>query len=409
MLNLSKNGNSVYILYGARNYASGKTVTAEIRDNANNTIVGSPFTLTEIAANTGLYGTTFTPTANGEYKIKITQGAKDRAHASIKITNHDIESVGGDVVSIESTVNSVVHGNAALKTKLDGMEGSGFATGSDSLKAIKDYLVNTIQTSISQIQNNVSISVSLSTQMLRPSTGSVSFQIFVDLYDNTGNLEDPDDQDSPNGAWVSVDVTDESGNDRTGNLSGLNGGTTHGGLKWMTRNAQGRFQCAYDVANTHDLEQLNFAFDFEEGGVPKGTRRSSVVTGSADLSGTVDNIYNEVTDVTYGLSAIKTLMDTYQTANQADLTNIETKIDTVDTVVDNNYSELTNVTYGLSALQVLIAGIDTDLTTIEGKIDTAQADLTAIKGAGFNGAEDSLEAISDAIAAIDEQAGGYLN
>lgn len=43
----------------------------------------------------------------------------------------------------------------------------------------------------------------------------------------------------------------------------------------------------------------------------------------------VTSILDLVENTTFGLAALKTLMDTYQTANQTDLTNIETKVDTI--------------------------------------------------------------------------------
>lgn len=426
MLNLSKSGQNVYILYGAKNYGNGETVVANIYDGSNSLVSGSPFTLSEIGS-TGLYGNSFSPSATGEYKIKVTEGSNDRAHASIKVTDYDIESVGGDVTTIKDVVEHATYGNEALKDKLVGIEGSGFATGTDSLKAIKDYLVNTIQSAISGIQNNTRTSIAIPTQMLKPTSGSSVFKCYVDVYDTSGNMEDPDDQDAgAEVAMISVTVVDESANDRSANLGGLSA-STQDSKDWLTRDAEGKFSFTYSVSNTHDLEQLIFTFDYEESSAARSTRRTSVVTDVLDISDQVDNIYDEVTSVTYGLSALKTLIDTVDTvvdgiqtdldngtdglgaiktavdANQTDLTNIESKIDTVDTVVDSNYSLLTDGTYGLSALQTLLSTINTNTDTIE-------TDLTAIKGSGFATGTDSLKAIRDAIDAIDVDVnpGGYI-
>jgi len=390
MLNISKNGQSLYILYGSKNYGSGRTVTAEVRNGSNATITGSPFTLTEIAS-TGLYGVSITPSVSTppeEFKIKITEDSTARAHASVKITEHDIDSVGGNVVSIKDIVENVTYGNSALNNKLVDIEGSGFATGTDSLKAIKDYLVNTIQSSISGISNNINTAVALPTQMLRPTSGSSVFKSYVNVYDSNGNMEDPDDQDAgAEVAMVAVNVVDESGNDRNSNLGGLSA-STQDSKKWLTRDSQGRFSFTYSVSSSHDIEQLLFSFSYEESAVERITDRASQVTDVLDITDTVNSVYSEVTNATYGLSALKTLVDSYQTANQTDLTNIETKIDTVDTVVDSNYSLLTNGTYGLSALQTLISGINTDISGI-------QTDLTSIQGSGFATGTDSLKSLSD--------------
>jgi archaellum component FlaC len=272
-----------------------------------------------------------------------------------------------------------------------------------SLKAIKDYLVNTVQSSISQIQNNTRTSVAIPEQMLRPASGSSLFKVYVNIYDNEGNMEDPDDQDSgAEQAMVAVAVVDESGNDRSSNLSGLSA-STQGSLNWLTRDSEGRFSCIYSVSNTHDLEQLLFTFDYLEGAAARKVDRATIVTGTLDISDTVDDIYTEITSGTYGLAALKTLIDNYLANGgsietrfddiDTDLTSIESKIDTIDSVVDGNSSLLNNATYGLSALKTLIDALGVD-------IDSVTADLTSVKGTGFVTGSDSLKAISDRQQAI---------
>lgn len=394
MLNLSRNGRSIYILYGSSNYITGHTVVAEIYDEAN-VKNSSNVTLSEIGT-TGLYGGSFTPDAVGEWKVKIKDNVLYKAHASITITEHDEVSIGGDVVSIKNILESTTYGNEALKTKLDGIEGSGFATGSDSLKAVKDYLVNTIQSSITQIQNNTRTTVAIPQQMLRPVSGNSIFKVYLNVYDASGNMEDPDDQDSGSDiAMVSVSVVDESGNSRDSNVGGLSA-STQDSLNWMTRDAEGRFSCTYTVAYTHDLEQLLFTFNYLEGGLARTIDRASIVTSVLDITDSVNNIYSEVTNVTYGLSALKTLIDSYLANGgtiesridgvESNLTSIESKIDAMDTVADNTYAIVSHSTYGQAALKVLI--------------DALQLDMTSVKGSGFVTGTDSLKAISDRQQAI---------
>lgn len=555
MLILSKNNKAIYILYGAKNYASSRTVTADIYDNSN-TLFQSPspsVTLTEIGS-TGLYGASFTPTTNGEWKIIITENSTERAHASIKITDHDIETVGADVVSIKNVVEHVTYGNSALNDKLDDIEGSGFSTGSDSLKAIKDYLVNTIQASIGGIQNNTKTTISIPTQMLRPTSSQTDFKVYLNVYDASNNMEDPDDQDpGANIAMVSVTAEDESGNDRSSNILGLDSSTEQS-LKWMTRESQGRFSCTYRVASSHDLEALNFTFKYQEGGTQevteitmdtaanitendywwifsadtsyylwydKGTGsdptpaapggapattsgiqvdisgdttaidvavttaaalnthaefsapvpttatltvthgspqtvreaedgnvggafavsvttdgadgseriidRASVVVDHVDLESDVDTILSEVQNGTYGLSAIKTLIDTYLATTTGSIwtkiDGVETKIDTIDTNVDDIETIVSSGVHGNAALKTLIdnlqtdvTAIDTDLTNIQGSgFATGTDSLKALsdrqqdmQGTTFNSSTDSLEAIRDAIDGIDVGTGGYI-
>ena len=349
MLNLSKQGNAIYVLYGSKNYTTGRTVVAEIYDEANVKDV-TDVTLTEIAS-TGLYGSTYTPDTLGHWKIKIKEGSQYRAHAYINMASDDIVSVGGEVTSIKDVVENATYGNSALKDMLDDIEGAGFSTGNDSLKSIKDYLVNTIQDSISGISNNVNTAVALPTQMLKPDTGSSVFKAYVNVYSSDGTMEDPDDQDAgAEQAMVQITVVDESGNDRSSNLGGLSA-STQGGNDWLTRDSEGRFSFTYSVTSTADVEQLVFTFNYQEGGSARIVDRTSNVTETLDMSTVVQSTNDAVLHATYGLSALKTLIDGYDVTTQADLSTIESKIDTVDSVVDSNNALLSHGTFGLSALR----------------------------------------------------------
>lgn len=395
MLNISRNNNQVYLLYGARNYATGISVSAEVYDNSNNQISGSPITLNEIGT-TGLYGAYFTPTTNGDYKIIVFEAAVKMATSGIKVADNDIESNGTNIVSIKSLVENSTYGLQALYNQNTAMQGSGFITTSDSLQAIKSYLVNTIQTSIAQIQNNTLVSVSLPSQMIIPDSSATNFKFFVNVYDEEGLPADPYDQDPGAGiAMMSVDVTNESGTSRNSNLSGLNSSTI-GGLNWMTRVSTGRFSAYYSVAYNHAKEQLNFNWTFKrQAGDPDiPVDRSSMVTMELDVSANVDYIKAQIDNATYGLSAIKVLIDTYQTANQLDFTNIENKIDIIDTNVDSINASLSSATYGLSALKTLI--------------DNITSSLNDIMGTGFNTATDSLKAIREGVDAVFNKVGGYI-
>lgn len=404
MLNLSKSGQTVYILYGAKNYTSSLTIVAEVYNPSNAQIAASPITLSEIGT-TGLYGGTFTPAAGseGEYKIKIQEGSQYRAHASIKITEHDIVSVGGEVTSILDIVQHATYGNSAIVDRITGIEGTGFATSEDSLSAIRDYLVNTIQSSIANISNNTRTSVAIPTQMLKPNTGNNDYRIYVNVYDTEGNMEDPDDQNASN--FIAINVVDESGNDRTGNLQNV---TSWDSRFWLTRDSQGRFYCDYRVADTHDIEQVIFNFTYLEGGLARGVDRSSLVTGALDLSTTVNNIYDEVTNASYGLSALQVLLTGYFEDGgsietrfdgiDANLISAHSKIDQIDTVVDGNNTLLTNATFGLSALQTLMSAIQT-------AVGNNATSLSEIQGSGFVSVNDSMKAMSDR--QLDIQGTGY--
>jgi hypothetical protein len=96
------------------------------------------------------------------------------------------------------------------------------------------------------------------------------------------------------------------------------------------------------------------------------------------------NTFDKATD---SLEALRDIIDTYNTADQADLdailedtgttlpstlSGLDTKIDTIDTVVDGIQTDLDNATDGLGALKLLIDAVQSDL-------DNATDGLGALK------------------------------
>jgi len=380
MLNLSKSGNAVYVLYAAKNFQSGKTVTIDVRNGAD-TLVVTGGSVPEIGT-TGLYGTSFTPATTGDFKVLIYENAGKVAAASLKVTAYDIESVGGDVASIKSLVEGA-NGLAAIKTVVDGnatalgdIKGAGFVTGTDSLKAIKDYLVNTIQSSINGIQNSTLTAVSLPVQLERPESGTTSFKVYINVYNSAGASVNADNDD------ITVLVTNEAGtardtNIQTASIVGPSQAAYVSGQRYLKKESTGRYSFIYDVAVGHALEALNFDFNYAVSSVVRNIDRSSIVVNDLpDLSLIASNTASTqaaVSNVTYGLSALKTLIDGYL-ANGG---SIETRLDTIDTTlstisgyVDTVETELGNGTYGLSALKTLIDGVTTTLGTVNTNVNT---------------------------------------
>lgn len=100
---------------------------------------------------------------------------------------------------------------------------------------------------------------------------------------------------------------------------------------------------------------------------------------------------------------------------QTDVTSIETKVDIVDGVVDSIQTDTTSIEAKIDVIDPIIDSIQTDTTAIEAKIDiidpivdtiatdtgtTIPAQLTSMEGATFDTNTDSLEALSNAIASI---------
>jgi hypothetical protein len=220
-------------------------------------------------------------------------------------------------------------------------------------------------------------------------------------------MTDPYDQDSGAGtAMVSVAVLNQAGTSRDSKLSGMDA-STQGGLNWMTRMSTGRFSGIYSVASGDALEELNFTFKYKHA-IAENDRiidRSSVVTLELNVNTQVNAIKADVENSTFGLSAIRTLIDYYNVTTQADLTNIESKIDTVTTNVGTVQTSvnglntlLTDVGYGLSALKTLIDNANTAISNMR----------LSIEGAGFNTATDSLAQISSKVSQVYNRTGGYI-
>jgi len=395
MLNISRKDRQIFVLYGAVNFDTNETITIDVY-NSSDVLVENGLVLNEIGTE-GLYGAYFTPATTGDYKIIVYESAIKTGTASIYISDYDVESNGSGIVSINSLLEDSTYGLSALQTNQIDSQGSGFVTTSDSLYQIKHYLVNTIQDSISQIQNNTLTSVSLPSQMAIPGSGvTTNFAIYCNVFDEQGLPVDPYDQDAgAEDGMLNITVVNESGTDRSANLSNL-GASVQDAKDWMSHASTGRFTCDYDVSWEHAKEQLNFSFVYKRlvGDPDIYVDRTSIVAVDLDVSSNVDYIKEQIDNTTYGLSAIKTLMDVYQTANQLDFTNIEAKIDIIDTNVDTSNTLLTNATYGLSALKDLI--------------DTMTNTLTDIAGAGFVTATDSLKAIKDRVNDVFNKTGGYI-
>ena len=106
-----------------------------------------------------------------------------------------------------------------------------------------------------------------------PSAGSIVYKIHVNLEDTSGNPEDPDTD------TITVGVTNQSGTDRSANLSS----TT------MTKLSVGRYEVSYTVSNAHAIEQLIFTFTYDESGVTFVKDMSRMVTDSAEVGYTTSD------------------------------------------------------------------------------------------------------------------------
>lgn len=114
------------------------------------------------------------------------------------------------------------------------------------------------------IQNNTRVVRVVPQVIERPDSGSTAYRIELLLYDEVGNMEAPD-------AAPTLNVVDESGNSRDGNLDS----TT------MALVSTGRYRAVYTVGTAHDLEQLIFAFSVVEGGATRLYANAALVVDTS--------------------------------------------------------------------------------------------------------------------------------
>jgi len=402
MFKVIKQGDAYRLLYSAKNFSSGLSDVQAIPYNPSGA-AQSAVAMTEMGTS-GVYYADFNTTglALGVWGFKIDSTSKSApAIDKIQIVDPDtlndtvlekldamldttlsnlttidgkIDVIDGNVDDIEGIVANVNHGNAALKT-----------------------LIDAVASAVQSIQNNTLFSTSLQQVMIVPDTGTNTYKVYVNIFDAAGNMEDPDNQNTD--AYVAVSVANSGGTDRSGNLGGLSA-DTFGSKKWLTRVSEGRFSFTYAVSDAAAAEDLIFSFDYNEDSVTKYQDRASrVAAESSDIAtklntieakvdivdGVVDGIQADLDNSTDGLGALKALID----AVQADIDDGTNGLAAIRTLVSSNNSLLSNATYGLAALKTL-------LDTIAGNTDGVEADLTAIKGAGWT-SDDNLKNIYEAV------------
>ena len=273
------------------------------------------------------------------------------------------------------------------------------ANGTDGLGALKS-LIDNVQTAVNAVQNNTRFVAAIPGKINRPASGAEAVAIACYLYDEAGNMEDPDS----NGLFVKISQMDGSAvTGRYFSDSGLSsaisasGSGTFSGYFPLGRVSSGKYAFFYKNDTGHDEENLAIEFGWEEGSTARYQGRAMQVSDAADLDtikSTVDGIQTDLSNGTDGLGALKTLIDTVDTVADAVLVDTGTtlpatlgspagasmsadiaaiKSDTAAAVAD-----LANGTDGLGALKSLIDTVDGNVDDIEAAVgalgDAASAD-----------------------------------
>lgn len=119
--------------------------------------------------------------------------------------------------------------------------------------------------------------------------------------------------------------------------------------------------------------------------VPESLGIASMLVSASELqaeleedgASVLDTIRDAVTNVTYGLSALKTLIDAVPTVAEIQAELEENGASLLDTIRD----EVTSATYGLSALQTLLAAINSKTTNLPASPAATGAAMTLSDGA----------------------------
>jgi len=384
------------IYYTARNFKTGLTdVTAKVirRDG---TQVALAVALAEVDATNapGLYVLALSPATltgyggAGTYMAYINSASKDApAVAKFIVTVNDTDDLEVHLVTIETKVDTLISGQSTMQADITSIK----ATVEDTNTVINDptdgnanirALIESAINAVSSIQNNTRFIAVIPSQLISFESGSGNnlYRLPMRLFDTSGNLEDPDSN------AISVSVANETGLDRTNILVGYVSGPV-----LATRDSQGVYRIDLNIADNAALEQLIFTFEYTENAVGLNHVRTSEVVKEAQATGlalqtTLLDVLTDTADMQPRVLDIQTKVNDPVIG----LANLKALIDVIDGVVDSNYAELTNVTYGLSALKTILDGKASQLT-VDNIVTILNSD---VKGSGFAAVDDSLHAIS---------------
>jgi predicted nucleic acid-binding Zn-ribbon protein len=385
------------VIYAAKKFVTGLTdVTANIRREGVSAATG--VSLLEIS--NGEYELILTPTllngygGAGFYDFYINSASEDApAIASKYITENDnddiiaqLTTVEGKIDTLDGKIDVIDSEVGAIQTDVTSIK----VTVEDTNDEVKDVshglsplktLIDAIQDSVDNISNVTRFSAPVPGYLIRPGSGNKRYKIPVRLYDLNGNPEDPDSNQ------IQLLIKDESGTSRDSYIVGF---TTQ--PHYINRTGIGIYDFELDIPSTAELEQLLFEFKYLEdtvafsqvavsevvrevqtSGLALETTAQAILTDTDDMQPRIGDIQTKINSATFGLSALKDL------------------IDIVDTNVDGIASELANATYGLSALKDLIDGKASQVS-----VNTANTHLTDVKGVGWD-SDDSLKKISDRV------------
>jgi len=247
-----------------------------------------------------------------------------------------------------------------------------------------------IYDAVVSIQNNTRLKTSVPAYMQKPDTGDRPFRWSANLYDNTGDPENPDNSE------ILVRVLQTDGTPITDTLykeealtNPLDDPTDTvnfppaSGWRAMENLSVGRFDLFYKVTSTATEEQLNIEFGWTEGGgpvimFPRTTIVSDVKGDLEDIQAKVDVLYDKRPDDNIMGSAVKTSKDD----------EIDAILEDTSTTIPDQIDDQTLILQRLSKMRLNVARemfvpqVQTKIN-VEGGIDDVVTDIPILNIVGL--------------------------
>lgn len=363
MLSSIKQGETIDVYYTGFKGDTGLTVEGQFRSPNGTLYSPSPISFTHLA--NGLYKATITPTNNNGWHIgyiNATDAGKSRPGIfKFRVVATDIVEVQAQLATVDGKVDGIVNelsamkglgfapaaSLASLRALLDEMAGTGFATATDSNKAIADA-VSAITTAVSSIQGSVRSYVLTPATLAIPSSGNTRYRITAYNYGSDGGMEDFD-------AAPTVVVNGSDGNTYTARLFD----SASGGLASSTMQtvSTGVYETFVEI---QDSDTAGLILTFNVTGVENGETYSfaetsevntSIASAGVAMESTLDdmkgNLFSTATDslraLRLNLEATK-LEITQKTggAYDQDTDSLEALSESIANVIDNLIPALSN-------------------------------------------------------------------
>lgn len=268
--------------------ASGNPVTGLLDANITKWLrkdgVGAAATgtCTEVDATNqpGLYEYTPSTTelaTNGACLLTVSAASAPASHWPFQVIGNDVYAASPTAPTNFSAMLIDGAGKVTTGTTADS---SGVTTLLSRLSATRAGYLDALavaglvasQTDVQGLQFNTRVDVAIPPQLIRPASGSPAlvYQVPINLYDSTGNMEAPDS--TPTLTAALADGTDLSAN-----------------VGALTNPGTGRYVATYTIADTHPKAQVIFTLTVVEGGVSRTYTRSFMVVEDILLSFTLSD------------------------------------------------------------------------------------------------------------------------